>query len=159
VSDLDLNLDALEGQLFEIPPAKFIQLVAMLEARLEKTTDPLSVLMILAKVRPRMVMLRPPRRPSLKRLFCRPFEDLLYSTKSKETVLGKLPRSAIEPIWRLLNQDGDRELLTELSGELTSAGADANQASATGISLWYHAAEVLGPPSTAPGSARRRRRS
>src|SRR5258708_17298281 len=108
-----------------------------------RPADPLSVLMILSKVRPRMVMLRPPRRPSLKRLFCRPFEDLLYSTKSKENVLGKLPRSAIEPIWRLLSQDGDRELLSELAGELTSAGADANQASATGISLWHHAAEVL----------------
>ena len=143
MSDIEPNLGQLEEQLFDIPAPKFVQLVAMLETRLEKTTDPLSVLMILSKVRPRMTMLRPPRRPSLKRLFCRPFEDLLYTTKSKETVLGKLPRSAIEPIWRLLVQDGDRELLGELSEELTSAGADANQASATGISLWHHAAEVL----------------
>src|SRR5258708_35605965 len=93
-----------------------------------RPADPLSVLMILSKVRPRMMMLRPPRRPSLKRLFCRPFEDLLYSTKSKENLLGKLPRSAIEPIWRGLRPARDPQRPHEASHRRPRPAADAQRA-------------------------------
>ncbi len=105
------NLNELEGKLFEIPEAKFVQLVTFLEKNLGRGGDTTPLRLLLSKMRPRMVQVRPPRRNTVKRQLCRPFEELLYNTKSLVPVDGRIPRNAIEPIYRVYEEETGTRLL------------------------------------------------
>lgn len=95
----DSSLDNMAAKVFEIPEAEFDKLVATLEARrLRAGQGPAAVAMI-GQLRPRLRIARPPRRFTPMRLFCRPFEDLLYNPNTPRKALGRIPRIAIAPIW------------------------------------------------------------
>jgi len=48
--------------------------------------------------------LRVDRTPTPKRLFCRPFEDILTSSPRREKQKGRIARSSVEPVWTWLSQ-------------------------------------------------------
>jgi hypothetical protein len=48
--------------------------------------------------------MRVDRTPTPKRLFCRPFEDLLVSSSRKEKQRGRIARASIAPVWNWLAQ-------------------------------------------------------
>ena len=60
------------------------------------------------------------RTPTPLRLFCRPFEDLLYSGPHKEKQKGRIMRSSVVPAWNWLNQ---KLLPSECKGFVTEVRA------------------------------------
>ena len=98
----DRSLDLLAGRVFDIPEPQFADLVRSLETRRLKVDHRATADAVLSRLRPRMSMARPPRRPTPQRLFCLPFEDLLYDPGTDRKAVGRIPRSAIGPIWALL---------------------------------------------------------
>ncbi len=137
------NLAELEGKLFEIPEAKFVQLVGFLEKNLERGGDTTPLRLLLAKMRPRMVQVRPPRRNTVKRQLCRPFEELLYNTKSLVPVDGRVPRIAIEAIYRLFEEESDKTDLAAMELELSGLSIDDPLCDAIGSKIWAEGAVNL----------------
>jgi hypothetical protein len=137
-----VGLDQLETQLSALPGAKLLQLVSLLEASLDKSREPATVLALLSKLRGRMRELRPPRRRSLRRLICQPFEDLLLSTKSQIPTSGKIPRSAIGPIWKLMSDEGG-PLFQALATEYATMPANSEQMPALQERIWAFGSETL----------------
>lgn len=130
------NLAELEGKLFEIPEAKFVQLVTFLEKNLERGGDTTPLRLLLSKMRPRMVQVRPPRRNTVKRQLCRPFEELLYNTKSQIPVDGRIPRSSIEPVYKMFEDEADEGQVAAMEQELASLAIDDPQCEAIGSKIW-----------------------
>ncbi len=95
----DTSLDNMASKVFEIPEAEFEKLVTALELRRLRPAQRAASVAMLAPLRPRLRLLRPPRHFTPMRLFCRPFEDLLYDPKSPRKALGRIPRSALPAIW------------------------------------------------------------
>ena len=104
---------------------KFVQLVQFLERNLERGGDTTPLRLLLSKMRPRMVQVRPPRRNTVKRQFCRPFEELLYNTKSLVPVDGRIPRNAIEGVYRLYEEESDKAQLAGLPGQRDAVDVQA----------------------------------
>ena len=130
------NLADLENKLFEIPETKFVQLVQFLERNLERGGDTTPLRLLLSKMRPRMVQVRPPRRNTVKRQFCRPFEELLYNTKSLVPVDGRIPRNAIEGVYRLYEEESDKAQLAGWEQELGGLAVDDAACDAIGSKIW-----------------------
>ena len=137
------NLAELEGKLFEIPEAKFVQLVQFLEKNLERGGDTTPLRLLLSKMRPRIVQVRPPRRNTVKRQLCRPFEELLYNTKSLVPVDGRIPRTAIEPIYNLFEEEGDKAQIATVEQELATLQADDPRCDAIATKIWAQGAVNL----------------
>ena len=106
----DTPLDNMASKVFEIPEAEFEKLVTALELRRLKPSHQAASVAMLTQIRPRLRLIRPERRFTPMRLFCRPFEDLLYNPKTSRKALGRIPRTALKPIWaeaeRLLGETG-----------------------------------------------------
>jgi len=143
VTGAEENLADLEGKLFEIPEVKFVQLVGFLEKNLERGGDTTPLRLLLAKMRPRMVQVRPPRRNTVKRQFCRPFEELLYNTKSLVPVDGRIPRNAIDPIYKLFEEESDKTDLGAMELELSGMSIDDPLCDALGSKIWAEASVNL----------------
>lgn len=120
------DLVALGDKLLDIDEAKFRQIVDLLE----QMNDHPDIQRTIAVIRPRLVELRLHRRPTLKRLFCDPFEDLFEALGKADPVpLSVIERSLMNSLWPLVEaqvgkermrgfrpalQDGpDRKALTE----------------------------------------------
>ena len=106
----DKSLDNMASKVFEIPEAEFEQLVSALELRRLKPAQQAASVSMLTQIRPRLRLIRPARKFTPMRLFCRPFEDLLYNPNTPRKALGRIPRNALKPIWfeteQLLGADG-----------------------------------------------------
>ena len=135
------DLKDLEKRLLDVPAAKFREIVKLLEQVRERP----EVEDTLATIRPRLTQVRPQRRPSLTRLMCLPFEDVLDGG-GRVGSIGGVQRRAIIPIWRIVENGIDPKLLNLL--QHNSAATDPDDAAghqAIGRQLWRAAAEVLIP--------------
>ena len=130
------NLAELEGKLFEIPEAKFVQLVQFLEKNLERGGDTTPLRLLLSKMRPRIVQVRPPRRNTVKRQLCRPFEELLYNTKSLVPVEGRIPRTAIDAVYNLYEEEGDKGQIAAIEQDLVVLPVDDPRCDAIASKIW-----------------------
>ena len=133
------DLKDLEKRLLDVPAAKFREIVKLLEQVRERP----EVEDTLATIRPRLTQVRPQRRPSLTRLMCLPFEDVLDGG-GRVGSIGGVQRRAIIPIWRIVENGIDPKLLNLL--QHNSAATDPDDAAghqAIGRQLWRAAAEVL----------------
>ncbi len=137
------NLAELEGKLFEIPEAKFVQLVQFLEKNLERGGDTTPLRLLLSKMRPRIVQVRPPRRNTVKRQLCRPFEELLYNTKSLVPVDGRVPRSAIDAVYYLFEEEADKGQITAIEQDLATLPVDDPCCDAIATKIWAQGAVNL----------------
>ena len=109
------------------------------------------------QVRPRLKRLRPPRRPTLQRLFCAPFEDLLIDARGEGWPMldGRILRTAMRAAWAHVAQHAGfgRE---GLEARLRAAPAgDAEARDAIGREVWRLGAEILAsallrPPAPGP---------
>lgn len=140
----DRSLDLLAGRVFDIPEPQFMDLVRSLEARRLRLDQRATADAVLSRLRPRMSMARPPRRPTPQRLFCLPFEDLLYDPATPRKAVGRIPRSAIAPIWALFAQHAAPGVVEGTAAALRSAEPDdvATMLRA-GAPLWAEGARVL----------------
>ncbi|MFP5513057.1 MAG: hypothetical protein ACLGJC_08250 [Alphaproteobacteria bacterium] len=134
------RLPGLESRLFDIPEDKFIEVVRLLE-RVREHPD---VRQTFAAIRPRLVQLRPGRRPTMKRVLCMPFEDVLESFSGVDVPLGRIERRVIEPLWRLVTECGDTALIDQLDRQVQeTAPGNINALRNIGRRLWPMAAEAI----------------
>lgn len=133
--------EAIEQSLDNLSEEKFIQVLALLDGLPESARTK----RLYEQARTRMQRLRPLRRPTLQRLFCLPFEDLLINArKDGPQPDGRILRNAMGSAWRLVleapnfNQD-------EMEGRLReSAVADRDAEEAIGRDLWrIGAAQII----------------
>ena len=103
----------LTDKLKRIEEAKIRQLVSLLESTLERP-DGVAAQWLLAEMRPRLAAIRPPRRHRAKRVFCQPFEDLLYSGPAGKTISGRIARGWIEPAWTLFIERAETAAIDRL---------------------------------------------
>lgn len=134
------RLPGLESRLFDIPEDKFIEVVRLLE----RVRDHPDVRQTFAAIRPRLVQVRPGRRPTIKRVLCMPFEDVLESFSGVEVPLGRIERRVIEPVWRLVTECGDTALIDQLDRQVQeTAPGNLNALRNIGRRLWPMAAQAI----------------
>jgi hypothetical protein len=104
--------------------AKLQQIVSLLEAALERP-DGVTAKTMLDQLRPKLVEARPPRRPSLRRSLCEPFEDMLVNGVTSGHLVGRIPRSAIMPVWDLFMERGDQKIIGPAQANPTDKTATA----------------------------------
>ncbi|KAA0593213.1 hypothetical protein J2848_005320 [Azospirillum lipoferum] len=134
------HLPGLESRLFDIPEDKFIEVVRLLE----RVRDHPDVRQTFAAIRPRLVQVRPNRRPTLKRVLCMPFEDVLESFSGVDVPLGRIERRVIDPVWRLVTECGDTALIDQLDRQAQeTAPGNLNALRNIGRRLWPMAAKAI----------------
>jgi hypothetical protein len=119
---------------------------------------------IINQVRPRLKKLRPPRKPSLQRLFFNPVEDLFSLHEQPDGTTGRLPRSIIGPCWTLISERGDPKLLPWVNESLRRITSDRRAAFIPVMApLWNAAADILkswlNDPASGAGDKGRLRRA
>lgn len=134
------HLPGLESRLFDIPEDKFIEVVRLLE----RVRDHPDVRQTFAAIRPRLAQVRPYRRPTLKRVLCMPFEDVLESFSGVDVPLGRVERRVIDPVWRLVTECGDTALIDQLDRQVQEAPpGNLNTLRNIGRRLWPMAAQAI----------------
>src|SRR5258708_5780374 len=144
----EASIEEISERLQTIAEPKFLAAVQTLSAGAVKP----EVEWLMAEVRPRRRTLRPPRASPLKRLLCRPFEDLLHSGASESE--NGIPRTAIADLWPLVTSQ-DPIGMQGLNAKLrTIFPTDARGIQALGAQLWRRAAKSLGQISATDEAAR-----
>jgi hypothetical protein len=93
------QLAAVSAMLTALPEPKFLAVVEQLTPLVHIPT----VALLFDACRPRLRKIRPHRPLTLKRLFCRPFEDLLVTGPCPEGFERlRIPRAAITPCWNVV---------------------------------------------------------
>ncbi|HZT89093.1 MAG TPA: hypothetical protein VFA12_14055 [Stellaceae bacterium] len=133
-------LAELAQRLCALPEAKFLAVVGQLERHAHVP----AIGLLMDACRPRLRQLRPPRVPSLKRLFCRPFEDLLVSRQPPEGLAkARILRDAVDPCWAAIKAAG-QEQIAELEENLRGiAPGQAKLVFSLGERLWQTAGRLL----------------
>lgn len=111
----------LEAFLRTIPEQKAEQLAVALERERLAGSGRLPHDDILGALRPTLKKINSDRAPSALRLLCAPFEDLIRDTEHAGKRPGRIARSAVQPIWRWLNEELLPDKLPKLSDELKDA--------------------------------------
>lgn len=133
-------LPSLEHRLLSIPDDKFLEVVRLLE----RVRDHPDVRQTFESIRPRLAQMRPERRPTLKRVLCLPFEDVLEGVGGGEGPLGRIERRVIAPLWGIIEDGADRHQLDQLDRMVQEvAPGDHNALLNIGRRLWPLAAQVL----------------
>ncbi|MFD1626016.1 hypothetical protein [Azospirillum griseum] len=130
------DLIALGDKLLYIDEAKFRQIVELLE----QMGDHPDIQRTIAVIRPRMVELRIHRRPTMKRLFCDPFEDLFEVLEQGAPLpLSVIERALMNSLWPVVEAKMGRAKLKGYHGALQDGPQRDNIADA----FWTEAAEVV----------------
>lgn len=143
MSEREDELTLIEKRLFKLSPAKFRQIVAVIEDRRSDLGGRSPVDALMSRMRPRLVRMRLARRMTLQRLFCRPFEELLTDDPAPRGIGTRVSRQSIEPCWRLFVERADARRLQRLSASLRAADDDGRRMERLGRQLWSYAADVL----------------
>lgn len=139
----DTSLD-MANKVFEIPEAEFEKLVSTLELRRLRPSQQAASVAMLAQLRPRLRLTRPTRRFTPMRLFCRPFEDLLYNPNTPRKALGRIPRSALAPIWAEVEKRlGETGIASAAEAIKSVDPTDAASIDSAGRPLWQAAHAAL----------------
>ncbi len=130
------DLIALGDKLLYIDEPKFRQIVELLE----QMGDHPDIQQTIAVIRPRMVELRVHRRPTMKRLFCDPFEDLFETFgKNDPLPLSVIERALMNSLWPVVETQIGRPKLKAYHGALQDGPQRDNLAEA----FWVEAASVV----------------
>lgn len=128
---------ALAADAARLDDSRFLKIYHLLE----QVGDKAPVQGALDTLRPRLAALRPPRRPSLSRLFFRPVEDLLDDPQTYARRLNRIARSTLAPCWRTARERMDPALLAEIQRELGRTDPrDLRAFVALGEPLWMSGA-------------------
>src|SRR5690606_28904265 len=102
-----LPLDRLRQLLRELPPGARALLIAELERAVMRGDEVPGGDLLLQEVRAsvRASEEEHPRVEAPSRAFFRPVEPFLTNAQSDRKIPGRIPRSAIEPIWRWISRD------------------------------------------------------
>ncbi|HEY0837808.1 MAG TPA: hypothetical protein VGE72_28085 [Azospirillum sp.] len=127
----------LGDKLLEIDEGRFRQVVGLLE---HMGNHP-EVLRTFSLIRPRLVELRPKRRPTLKRLFCDPFEDLFEPLlPGEKTPVNTIERAVINHLWPLVEGQVGADTLGAFASRHRAAVESGDPAALTEVSDAFWAA-------------------
>lgn len=133
------SLLALGGTLLDIDEGRFRQVVGLLE----HMADHPEVRKTFSLIRPRLAVVRPRRRPALKRLFCQPFEDLFVPF---DPAAPKPPRvverDLVNRLWPLVERHAGPERMAALNGRLQAGADDPVMRATVQQELWAIGAEA-----------------
>lgn len=117
----------LGSKLLDIDEERFRQVVGLLE----QIGDLPEVQKTFSMIRPRLAEVRPKRRPTFKRLFCEPFEDLFeLPTGNQPAPLNKIDRGVVNSLWPLVETQIGKDRLRAVVGALGDGSTRAEQAGA-----------------------------
>lgn len=109
------TLLGLGTKLLDIDEARFRQVVDLLQ----QIGDLPEVQHTFSLIRPRLAEVRPKRRPTFKRLFCEPFEDLFQLPAGNQPApLNKIDRRAVNSLWPLVEGQIGKERLRGVTAAL-----------------------------------------
>jgi hypothetical protein len=144
MSGRDDELTLIEQRLFKLPPAKFREIVAVLEDRRPEFGGRGPIDAVMSKMRPRLVRMKLARKLTLQRVFCRAFEELLTDESDPKGVGTRVARCSIDPCWRVFIDHADVRRLQKLAANLRTCGEDdSRRIERIGRQLWTYAANVL----------------
>ncbi|AWJ86650.1 hypothetical protein TSH58p_24575 (plasmid) [Azospirillum sp. TSH58] len=110
---------SLGTKLLDIDEARFRQVVDLLQ----QIGDHPEVQHTFSLIRPRLAEVRPKRRPTFKRLFCEPFEDLFQLPGGDQPApLNKLDRGVVNALWPLVEGQIGKERLRGVDAALGGPG-------------------------------------
>ncbi|MBP2291741.1 hypothetical protein [Azospirillum rugosum] len=117
----------LGSKLLDIDEERFRQVVGLLE----QIGDHPEVQKTFSLIRPRLVEVRPKRRPTFKRLFCEPFEDLFEVPNGNQPApLNRIDRAVVNSLWPLVESTIGKDRLRGVAGALRDGAARAEPAAA-----------------------------
>lgn len=117
--------------------------VLQILATVESAADRREADLLLSPLRPRLNVLRPPRRLRMKRLLFYPFDPLIISPRLWRPVLPAIPRSALGPIAGVVTTaipDVIADIDARVEGQTS---ADIEEILSAGKILWPKAAQAL----------------
>jgi hypothetical protein len=130
-------LQHITEHLFRIPEEEFLALARELEQSRRHESRRPRANAVLSLLRKRLAIARPPRQMTTMRLFCAPFEEILYTPGRPRKAVGKIPRSAIRPIWQEFRGNVDAARLKAVEDRMVKLElGDAATASEIGTELW-----------------------
>lgn len=145
------DLANLGGALDQVSEAKFQEVAKLLE----EVRDQPEVQAILHRMRERLRRIRPQRKPTLQRLFYRPFEDLLVNEPTGIDD-GRVTRLSASLAWNYVQNhmgENERKILATMETRLRQAAPDDRQAQAVMANrLWPMAATFLEDALVAAGT-------
>lgn len=126
----------LGSKLLDIDEERFRQVVGLLE----QIGDHPEVQKTFSLIRPRLAEVRPKRRPTFKRLFCEPFEDLFeVPTGNQPAPLNRIDRAVVNSLWPLVESIIGKDRLHGLGGALGDGAARTEPAAA----FWAQSAAAV----------------
>jgi len=132
-------LHQVEERILDLPEDKFLNLMVLLH---EIRSHP-DAARAIEKARPRMIRLRPPRPPSIQRIFYYPFEDLLCDGLAAPTQDGQVPREAMQLCWKVVASTIGAQTIQGLEQRLAASQDRRRQITDLGRKLWPAAAKAL----------------
>ncbi|HLG86133.1 MAG TPA: hypothetical protein VKZ79_02940 [Alphaproteobacteria bacterium] len=129
------------------PEERFLKAIESLDQH----GDAIEIIEIKRQVRDRLAEFRPPRKVSLTRVFCLPFEDLLRDSVVEGTTW--IPRAAIKVCWRIVEGHIESKHHLDLKRRLEAALHPSRALiSEIGHELWPAASRALATVTTAARS-------
>lgn len=123
-------------KLLDIDDNRFRQVVDLLG----RMGDHPEVQQTFSMIRPRLKELRPKRRPTFKRLFCEPFEDLLLSLSGDEPApLNTIERDLVNRLWPLVEAQIGKERLRAFPAALNGGDGQKEQT----LAFWAEAEQAV----------------
>ncbi|MDZ5646861.1 hypothetical protein [Nitrospirillum sp. BR 11828] len=120
--------------------AKFLQIYALLEQLGEKP----GIAGAFDAMRPRLTQLRPPRRPTVSRLFFRPAEDLFDDPAVYTRRLQRVSRGTLPTCWKLVRARLESGLVDGVAQDILKADPrDARLMARVAAPLWEAGAQAL----------------
>ncbi len=132
-------LHQVEERILELSEEKFLDLMVLLH---EIRSHP-DAARAIEKARPRMIRLRPPRPPSIQRIFYYPFEDLLCGGPAAPTEDGRVPREALQLCWKVVASSIGPATIQGLEQRLATSQDRRRQITDLGRKLWPAGAKAL----------------
>jgi hypothetical protein len=112
-------------------------------ATVESAADRREADLLLSPLRPRLHVLRPPRRLRMKRLLFYPFDPLIVSPRLWRPILPAIPRSALGPIANVVTT-AIADVITDIHARVEGqTSADTEVILSAGKILWPKAAQAL----------------
>jgi len=126
----------LGAKLLDIDDNRFRQVVGLLE----HMGDHPDIQKTFSLIRPRLAELRPKRRPTFKRLFCDPFEDLFQALSGNEPApLNTIERGLVNSLWPLVEAQIGKDSLRAFDAALNGGDGQAEQT----LAFWAEAAGAM----------------
>ncbi|MEE3626293.1 hypothetical protein UCD39_20305 [Nitrospirillum sp. BR 11752] len=120
--------------------AKFLQIYALLE----QLGDKPGIAGAFDAMRPRLTQLRPPRRPTVSRLFFRPAEDLFDDPAVYTRRLQRVSRGTLPTCWKLVRARLESRLVDGVAQDILKADPrDPRVMARVGAPLWEAGAQAL----------------